>query len=241
MTTKKNFLERGNDDFPFYQDASSPLNFKGMLIIILSSLIGFMLFTTTNIPFIAPFLNVIFPLGALIFVTKNQWTKIFRKLVPNDVLVIIGTLVANIAITFVIGLLVTTITGSSDANPASTQFDGNFSHAVPFFLKTIPMLFGEELLTILPFLIILKLGVQQFNLSRKSSLLLAWLLTSLLFAALHFPTYNWNILQTVLTIGTARLILTFSYIKTKNIWVSFIVHLLNDWVLFGLAFLASTR
>ncbi|WP_422110274.1 type II CAAX prenyl endopeptidase Rce1 family protein [Carnobacterium maltaromaticum] len=48
-------------------------------------------------------------------------------------------------------------------------------------------------------------------------------------------------LQTVLTIGTARLILTFSYIKTKNIWVSFIVHLLNDWVLFGLAFLASTR
>lgn len=98
------------------------------------------------------------------------------------------------------------------------------------------MLFGEELLTILPFLIILKLGVQQFNLSRKSSLLLAWLLTSLIFASLHFPTYNWNILQTVLTIGTARLILTFSYIKTKNIWVSFIVHLLNDWVLFGLAF-----
>ena len=35
-------------------------------------------------------------------------------------------------------------------------------------------------------------------------------------------------------IGSARLVLTLAYIKTKNIWVSYGAHLINDWTLFEL-------
>jgi membrane protease YdiL (CAAX protease family) len=31
----------------------------------------------------------------------------------------------------------------------------------------------------------------------------------------------------------ARLILTWAYIRTKNIWVSTGAHIINDWVLLG--------
>ncbi|PEI92584.1 hypothetical protein CN679_10615 [Bacillus pseudomycoides] len=57
--------------------------------------------------------------------------------------------------------------------------------------------------------------------------------------AIHLPTYNWNFTQAIIGIGIARVILTYSYVKTKNIWVSFIVHVLNDWTMFGMAFLST--
>ncbi|MBY9085348.1 CPBP family intramembrane metalloprotease, partial [Paenibacillus sp. HN-1] len=120
------------------------------------------------------------------------------------------------------------------ANPVSEGFNGNFSDAIATFLKMIPMLFGEELITILPFLVILALGVKKFKRSRKSAIILAWIAASIIFGAYHLQTYNWNIAQAILGIGIARVVLLYPYIKTKNIWTSFIVHLLNDWTLFGL-------
>ncbi|NBI07700.1 CPBP family intramembrane glutamic endopeptidase [Senegalia massiliensis] len=94
------------------------------------------------------------------------------------------------------------------------------------------MLFGEELITIIPFLIVLEFSYKNLNLSRKRSIITAWIVTSLLFGAIHLPTYSWNIIQAILGIGIVRIILTYPYIKTKNIWTSLLVHLLNDWILF---------
>ncbi|WP_375105339.1 type II CAAX prenyl endopeptidase Rce1 family protein [Paenibacillus sp. RS8] len=45
--------------------------------------------------------------------------------------------------------------------------------------------------------------------------------------------------QAVIGIGIARIVLLYPYLKTKNIWTSFIVHVMNDWTPFGLAFISS--
>ncbi|MBC6971843.1 CPBP family intramembrane metalloprotease [Bacillus sp. Xin] len=169
---------------------------------------------------------------------RSQWTSIFRKLVPKDVLTIIGTYLVNIIVTLIMANIIANVFGGV-ANPAARQFEGASWDAVLFFLKTIPMLFGEGLLTILPFLIILKLSVQYFKVSRKTGIVIAWLITSIIFGAIHLPTYNWNFTQAILGIGLARFILTYPYIKTKNIWVSFIIHVVNDWTIFGIAFLLT--
>jgi len=52
-----------------------------------------------------------------------------------------------------------------------------------------------------------------------------------MFGALHLPTYDWNFAQCFIIIGTARLVLSLAYIKTKNLWVSAGAHILNDWFL----------
>jgi len=77
--------------------------------------------------------------------------------------------------------------------------------------------------------------------SRKSAIILAVIVTGIIFGAYHLPTYNWNLGQAILGIGIARVILIYPYLKTKNIWTSFIVHVMNDWTLFGLAFIASMQ
>jgi len=231
-------FERKNDDFPYYKEPGSPFNLVNCIVLLACVAIGFFLFSYGIGGPLQPFMNVIFPLAGLIFVTRGQWTSIFRKLVGRDILLIIGTYIVNLIVTFVVGSLVVKLFGGN-ANPASESFNGNFADAVPFFLKTIPMLFGEELITIIPFLIVLTLGVKVLKMNRKPAIILALLVAAVLFGAYHLPTYNWNIAQAILGIGIARIVLLYPYLKTKNIWTSFIVHVMNDWTLFGLAFVSS--
>jgi hypothetical protein len=61
----------------------------------------------------------------------------------------------------------------------------------------------------------------------------------LVFGALHLPTYDWNLVQCIVIIGTARMVLTLAYIVTKNIWVSTGAHVINDWLLLGMALLGA--
>lgn len=231
-------FERKNDDFPFYNESRSPFNLVNCIVLLASIAIGFFLFSYNFGGPLHPFLNVIFPLAGLIFVTRGQWTFLFRRLVGRDILLIIGTFIVNMIVTFVVGAIVVKIFGGN-ANPAAEGFNGNFVDAIPFFLSTIPMLFGEELITIIPFLIVLTFAVKVLKMNRKPAIILALLVAAVLFGVYHLPTYNWNIAQAILGIGIARIVLLYPYLKTKNIWTSFIVHVMNDWTLFGIAFVSS--
>lgn len=238
--SKSNFfrLERENDDFPFYSELESPLNWKNSIVVLIAIAVGFILFSYGVGGPVQPFMNVIFPLAALILVARKEWTSLFRKLKARDIITILGAYIVNIIASFAVGALIVKLFGAT-ANPAIDALSGNFVDQIPFFLKTIPMLFGEELISILPFLIILRVGVQKFNMSRKAAIILALIVTAILFGAYHLPTYNWNLGQAILGIGIARIILLYPYIKTKNIWTSFIAHVLNDWTLFAFALYTS--
>lgn len=98
----------------------------------------------------------------------------------------------------------------------------------------MPQLIGEELITILPFLALLALATSVLGWSRRTTVLIGWVGSALLFAALHLPTYDWNILQCLVLIGLSRLVLTLAYFVTKNLWVSSGAHILNDWIMLGL-------
>ena len=77
------------------------------------------------------------------------------------------------------------------------------------------------------------------GLSRKVAILGAWIGSAVLFGLLHLPTYQWNLGQVLLIIGTARLVLTVPYLITKNIWSSTIAHVANDWLIFAVVLVAG--
>ncbi len=129
-----------------------------------------------------------------------------------------------------------------NANPVNAMLaEASNTARILFYLKTAPQLFGEEVISILPFLAILWCCHQKLGLTRKSAILIAWLSTALIFGALHLPTYDWNFLQCFLVIGTARIVLLSGYIITKNIWVSTGSHIINDWLLFSLMLLLGSH
>lgn len=234
MNTNFFKFENQNDDFPFYNGKPFYLTSIQSLILLIIPILSTIIFEYmgVSIPsFISPFINIIIPLGIFIIFTKSSWTKLFRKIKLKDIKLIIIVLIVNYLVTIIVAILMKQITAVSP-NPAvdmireSTQVE-----RIIFFAKTIPMLFGEELITIIPFLVILQLSTKTFKLSRKKGIILAWIITALIFGAIHLPTYNWNIVQAILGISIVRLVLTYPYIKTKNLWISFFVHLLNDWIL----------
>jgi hypothetical protein len=147
--------------------------------------------------------------------------------------------ILNIVATFTVGGLVQATLGAS-ANPALAKANELSSMGLMIFLaKTAVQLVGEEVLTVIPMLALLHLLVARFGLSRNASVWWAWLGTAILFGLVHLPTYQWDFAQCILIIGTARLVLSMAYIKTKNLWVSAGAHILNDWILIMLNVIGS--
>lgn len=233
------FLENFNDDFPYYN--GKPVRFSGKqwLILMFGVLVGFLVLTTplplfaSNIgQFIPAVLFVAIPLAVLAWVSPQHWMKLFRKITGRDIKWMILFALLNIAVTIAIGLVVMRSVGTH-SNPVFTEMAIQTPvERLLFFLKTLIQILGEEVLTILPFLAIVTFLITHLHCSRKVAILCAWILAAVLFGAVHLPTYDWNMIQTFVVIGSARLILLLPYIMTKNIWISTGAHVLNDWILF---------
>ena len=196
-------------------------------------------FKNTYAQFLPAILFFAIPLLGLKIVAPDHWTAIFRKVGVKDVFWMFAFGLLNLVVTFGMGLLIKSIFGA-EANPAIAGLaERSTADRVLFFLKTLPQLFGEEVMTILPFLALMFFFSSKVGCSRRKSILGAWLVSALIFGLAHLHTYDWNFVQCILIIGTARLVLSLAYMKTKNIWVSTGAHVINDWLIFGLSILGS--
>ena len=104
-------------------------------------------------------------------------------------------------------------------------------------LLLIFQLFIEELLAVLSFICIYHLA-SKASVSSRRALVIALIISVLLAACVHIPTYNFNILQSLLVIGGARLGLGLAYAHAKNFWVAYLAHLLYDFVLITISLIA---
>ncbi|MEW9837663.1 CPBP family glutamic-type intramembrane protease [Mesorhizobium marinum] len=233
------FARKRAGDFPFYKGVPVALTGPQWLIVLTGVVLGFAalivpfeLYQNAIGGFIPAILFFGIPLLALAFVAGRHWRAIFRRLVFSDVFWMVGVAALNLVVALAIFYIVRTVF-SMNANPVGDLL-GSASGAerVLFYLKTIPQLFGEEVVSILPFLAILWWCHQRLGMSRTASIACAWLGAAIFFGALHLPTYGWNFVQCFIVIGSARAVLLIGYIATKNIWVSTGSHILFDWLVF---------
>ena len=251
VSSPRLMLERKGTDFPFYADTPPTVSGAGWLLVLVATAIGFAALGTP-MPFednivtgwlrAAVFVGL--PLLALALAAPGRWQAIFRRVGLREVLLMFVFAILNIIITMSIGTLMT-IFGTTTGNEgiaSAANLEG--ARLASFFAKVGLQLLGEELITILPFLAILWYCHVKAGLGRNAAVLIAWLVSAIAFALIHLPTYNWNVVQCLMIIGSARLVLTWAYVWTKNIWVSTGAHIINDWLIIGstvfLAPLAAT-
>lgn len=234
-------------DFPFYNGEPVAIS-NGQWLFVMASIAMAFLALILPIPWpgglLAPlipaWLFAAIPLAALAHVAPGHWQAIFGRVGWRDLGLMLGFALLNLIVSMAVGAI---LHAFADVTPnGATAQLGRMavSERVVFFAKTIPQLFGEELLTLLPFLFALTVLSGPLAVDRKRAVAFAWLLSALIFALLHLPTYDWNLPQCLIVIGTARLVLTLPWLLTKNIWVSTGAHILNDWVLFGLGILGAS-
>lgn len=245
-STERFFLEDRGGDFPFYNGTPVSLSARQWLFVMGMVVAGFLaLVLPIDWPdavlwsFIPALLLPGLPLAALAYVAPGHWKAIFGRVGTREVRLMFGFALLNIVVSMSIGAAVRALT---DVTPNATTAElGALDAAerLAFFARTLPQLFGEEVITLLPFLAILYGLSHGLGMRRKGAVIGAWLITALLFGLIHLPTYGWNLIQCIVVIGSARLMLTLPWIMTKNIWVSTGAHIINDWLLFSISLLGA--
>lgn len=233
-------IERADDaDFPYYAGAPVAMSAAQWVLAWAAVAVGFaalvLIPTSDNIGMLVPrILFVAIPLVVLGWVSRHR-LALFRRVTGRDVGLMIGFAVLNLLVSIGLAVVVDAFFGSASNPAVEDAGEGGVLDTVAFFVGTGFQLVGEEVFTIIPFLAVLYFATAKAGLSRRHAVLLAWLVSSLWFAAAHLPTYDWNFAQAFLVIGGARIILTLAYIRTKNLAVSAGAHIINDWTLFGQA------
>jgi membrane protease YdiL (CAAX protease family) len=239
--------EDPNRDFPFYQ--GNPVTLTTPHWCFLIALVG-IAFALLIVPipwpggefgaFIPALLFPVIPLLGLSWVSKGNAKSLFGRVGLREIKLMILFALLNIAVTLVVGGIVQ-VTLGANSNPAIAAASQLSPSGLTIFLsKTAVQLVGEEVLTIIPMLALMHWLVARTGMSRSRALFLSWIGTAVIFGLLHLSTYHWDFVQCVVIIGTARLMLSLAYIKTKNLWVSSGAHIINDWFLILINVLLSS-
>ncbi|MBY0363753.1 MAG: CPBP family intramembrane metalloprotease [Phreatobacter sp.] len=225
-------------DFPFARGAPDAISTRGWLLVMAGVATGFvalvvpLLFADNALTgWLRVLLFVGLPLLALRIASPSGWTAIFGKVGLREVKLMFAFALLNMVVSLAVGVAVK-VFGTVTANAAvagAGQLGG--AQLAGFFAKVGVQLLGEELITILPFLAIVVLCGKLTGIGRNAAVVVAWLVSAVAFGLIHLPTYVWNLVQCVVVIGSARLVLTWAYIWSKNIWVSTGAHIINDWTL----------
>lgn len=216
-----NFEDR-EYDLPFLSDDS---RFSTKNVIIL--LIGFLI--ALAMPFIIPptgntFLKAIIltlaPLLAVVYVFKGDMSNIFRMPKPRDILTVIIGVIVMFACAVISNIIIASlgITALSDS-----AINGS---ALLLLIRAVIQLLGEELIKFIPLIIVSAYLYK--SIGRKAAIIAAIIISQIIFALFHIPAYGFSILFLLLHIGFTSIALPFVYVKTKNLVLCYIIHLIND-------------
>ena len=179
------------------------------------------------------FLVFLLPLAALLFVAHGNIGTIIKKPRLGDIPLILIVTVLSMVYSLAAGALSGLITGApTHGNPLMGETIDAGRIALIFV-----QLFGEELFKINMLLGILLLLFRRSG-NRKSAIVIATLVTALVFGLAHYAAYG-SIVQILLVQGLGCIIDMFAYLKTKNILTSYAAHLLLDFIPLGLVALGA--
>lgn len=219
---------RDGADFPFYAGSPVGISTGRWVVLWAACLVAFLVLTLVRLDGIVGIVPQIafttIMVVALAWAAGRRWTAIFRRVRLRDV----GLMVLFAVVGFVVAAVVAGIVRMFFSVAANPRSGGPQGQAAVEWVGDAVQLLGEELLTILPFLALLHVLTRHARLGRRAAIVVSTLVTVLWFGALHLPTYDWNVAQALLVIGTGRLVLTLAYIRTKNLWVSTGAHILFD-------------
>ncbi len=228
-------------DFPYYSGDPVEISGRGWVVIMAALALAFAQLALVQLKafplnFFQAILFTGLPILAVVLVTRRPPTPLFRPIGAKGLAQAIGFGLLTVVTSMIVGVIMSQLMNLAPNASVADLAAATLPDLLLFLARTFIQLVGEELITILPFLAVLWLCVTRLGLSRKAGLILGFVVSTLLFCALHLPTYDWNLLQCLGTIGSARIILTFAYVTTRNLWVSATAHVVNDWSLFLMSY-----
>lgn len=213
-------------DFPFYND-NPKLSLLGGFILIFSIFLAFIPYYL-NIPYIGPFLFALIMLVPLLYFLNWDFNALFRKPSLKDIGLAIIMVFVYVFYSTLMGYIFQFmgLDGFSESYPAINLFND--------FVTLLFSMMGEELIKIILLLIFLTL-LFKFSKNRKLSIIFSMFFTLVIFGLLH--VFSSSVIVAVVIQGFGSVFHLLLYIKTKNVFVSYISHFLTDFSITFLAYL----
>ena len=213
------FLDDGID-IPFYNDRPKLSVFDwGIMLVSVILTIGYLTvipITNEYLP-LALFLTGIIP---ALYVCKGNYSLFFKKLRLKDIKLIILCIVAIYIYVVGIRLILFPVGMTSHAG-----LDSGVSLITIFNLLLQVM--GEEFFKVF-ILLILMYVVYKITRNRNMSIFVGLIASMVIFGLAHYDAYDGKILQILIVQGLGSIFEYYAYLKTKNIWVSYLIHLIQD-------------
>lgn len=214
---------------------------KSILAIILLGGAFYML-TNTNTPVNFFIILLAGLVGTWLVFGANGIKRMFSKPKKGSFKIIILSFISSLAIGGILAVVAKFILKvPTAANPVGEQFTGSLLDSGIMLFKTIFMLSGEEIIVILPLIIIVSLLVHKIKISKKVAIIIATIVTAIMFGSLHLPTYQWNLFQCFGIIAMARVPFTIASLKSNSMISGIICHISYDWVMFAIMIISQLK
>lgn len=222
-------------DFPFYNGNPSLSTTDWLLLVAGIFIFIWLLFSDIEISrdavSVLLTLSVLIP---LIYASKGKLSLFFRKPDRQDIRLIVICLLGY----YIFAVSLNTIFayfGIGINSNAGLDIDMD----IVFWITTLFQLLGEELFKVIILLIVMFL-VYKFTNRRKLSMVCGVIISLLIFGLAHYNAYNGALVQIIFTIGLGSFIYFYAYLKTKNVVVSYLTHVLIDGIIFLLVMIVKS-
>ena len=213
-------------DFPFYN--KNPYIPKwGWIVLFFVFFIGFFLSISVKIQF--SILGCIIFIVPVLYFLKWDYKAIFRMPSRRDLVLVVALFAGYMIYALVVGSILDQvgIVSSGTVNQESV--------GVMTLVASIFSIMGEEFIKFIPFMFFLRV-IYKYSNNRKLSVIVSVALIMIMFASIH--AYNPIMFLFALCIqGFGSIFEFYGYIKTKNILVPYLCHLLTDEFIFMIALL----
>ena len=171
---------------------------------------------------------IVFIVPVLYFL-KWDYKAIFRMPSRKDILLavalFVGYIIYALFMDSILGYFGIVSSGTVDPNSLTSMS----------LITSLFSLMGEEFIKFIPFMFLLRV-IYKFSNNRKLSVIISVAIIMVMFAFLH--AYNPVMLIFALFIqGFGSIFEFYGYIKTKNIWIPYLTHILTDEFIFILMLL----
>lgn len=215
-------------DFPFYRH-NPRISSGGWLLLILSVPVALLVYALVGFEseIIASVLFCLIMLIPLLYFSKWDYSLMFRKPTKNEIILAILMFAGYMIYALCLGSVLDMV-GLGGVEASSAEEVG------VTIQSTVGLLFSmmaEELLKFIPLMFFMRL-VYKFTDNLKISVAVSTAIVLLGFGLLHYAPPTNTIVSVLLLQGLGSLFEMYGYLKTKNLFVPYISHLLTDAVMF---------
>ena len=216
-------FENKDLDFPVYKK-NPHIPKSGWIVLLIAMIVGYFMQGLFDNEMLGGILFCFIILIPLLYYLKWDIKAIFQKPKAKEVALAVALFAGYIIYSIVMGSVLEFFSlNGSEILDASTLTLAN----VP---PLVFSLMGEEFLKLIPFLFFLRLFYKYTD-NRKGSVIASMLVVMVFFGLLHLMDLQ-SLPSVLLMQGFGSIFEFYGYIKTKNVFISYITHLCTDVFLF---------